>query len=162
MFAAITPLSAEQIQYKLDELTMRRDQIQSMMDASVPTTHDLDVATKKMDDKEGADRKKISTASEKLNCLRLLCQLFNADISGEIESCKKQVTGISNYCTALNDQQILVQKLMRSAIGAKTRDNSVKNQMHAYEASSNSLQQILKQVQDQINVLKKELETVTY
>lgn len=69
------PLSAEQVQFKLNELTMRRDQIQSMMD-SLPSKHDLDAVMKKLHEKEGTTKTKISTASEKLACLRMLCQTF--------------------------------------------------------------------------------------
>lgn len=151
-------LTADQIQAKINDLMMRRDQLQSMMDSNVPTSDELKAVETGVNATISAEKKQMANVTKVYACYRYLCEASRTNSSNSknaSDPCAKYKD--KDPCSRLNDLQTQLNEATRATTQAQTAGDSAMNQLLVYRGSNGSMDAIIKQLNSQIDTLKGEL-----
>jgi hypothetical protein len=93
---------------------------------------------------------------KKLSRYRALCHADQFSFLYELDfpSCKSHTHNGSSYCCLVSEQQAIVDQAIQNAVRDRSLYDSAKNQLQAYNESSEDLRNILTQIHNQIELLK--------
>ena len=162
---------------KISDLQMRVVQLTSMMKSNIPSENEANNTIANMKNTVTATEKNIQEASVDYSCFRYLCQqkrakakrkVFRQEIEflfNEVQS-EDASTSCSGFkyktkdpCNELNEAQTKLDVAREEAVQAATKENSARNQLHAYSSSDSSITGILDSLKTQIDQLQEELKT---
>ena len=144
---------------KINDLEIKKLQINSMLQSHILTSQELKSLNKKINDRSKAASDKVEKEYNTINTMSCQCQIQR--VLGLEES--KKLIGASNSsdpCKEMNDKMDGLNEAQSEATWAKTEGEAAVNQLQAYSAENSNLQGIVNDLDAQIKELQTELKTV--
>lgn len=137
-----------------------------MMNTNVPTKDELEKIEKKIQSTVSAEQEKIKETAKEYACYQYLCEekrVSNTSTKTNSvtskSSCSQYDKPNSDPCSKINNIQQKLSQQSADIAQAQTAGNSAINQLTAYTGNNGSMEVIIKQLNDEIAELKRQLST---